>query len=167
MRQFESIWPETSREDPHVYLDQEIHRAALQYDWDDMGIADLYDPEKGRPIHRAVTRHDEPLTRMVLLCRARSRDWESVLAQAVDQADREKFGQQRCHFIFSDTTAAQLTRDELYEDMAASLIDSYTLSPVDITAYQDAELAQRVADGHIQIEYDCPSASGRVFPEEL
>ena len=153
---------EPVRSIPSKRLNQQIRQAAFQYDWDHYAIGDLYDPEKEEPA-LASYEPDDQLLRIVLLCRARSVEWQKVLKKAITYADLKLHHHRRPRYIVSEAPGAIQTQDELYGEMASRLIDPLTMEPVDISEMSNRKIAREVADGNIQLEYTDFSVS--VAPE--
>jgi len=120
---------------PSKRLDQDIREAVARYGWNGQ-----------------VT-NDDPLLRIVLLCRARSDDWSHVLKKVLARVDLEEHHEKVTRHLVGDSPSAVKTRDGLYEEMASRLIDPSTFEPVDIAGMGPITLAREVADGHIQLEY--------------
>lgn len=133
----DKVEPWAVRPAPSKRLDKEIREAVLQYGWDSYEEGDT----------------DDPLLRIVLLCRARSRDWSGVLKKAIARSDMENYNERLTRHLVGDTASAQHTRDEMYKEMASRLVDPMTLQPVDITGMGPLTLAREVADGNIQLDY--------------
>jgi hypothetical protein len=146
------IHTEAAKPIPSKRLDRQIHEAALQYNWDDSALSDLYDSEKEK-IRESDPHYDDPLLRMVLLCRARSPDWERFFKKAITYADFQRYHQRRSRFIISEGPAATETRNGLYAEMISRLIDPLTMEPFDPIGVSNRRFAREVADGLIQISY--------------
>ncbi len=144
---------ETVKPIPSKRLDKQIREAVLQHGWDRHGISDLYDPDKEEALPAGYA-PDDPLLRIVLLCRARSPEWYKVLKKAITHADlKHHYHERRPRYLLADTPEAERTRQELYQEMASQLIDPLTMKPADTIGMSNRTFAREVADGNIQLEY--------------
>jgi hypothetical protein len=150
---------------PSRRLDKQIRQAVLQYNWDGYGIGDLYDPDKEETVPASHVL-DDPLLRIVLLCRARSPEWPKVLKKALTHADLQHYHQRRPRHIVANTPDAKQTRQGLYQEMASRLINPVTMQPVDLIGMSNRLFAREVADGAIQLRYVEVTRTA-AFPEEL
>lgn len=166
MQMAEVIRPETVQPIPSRRLDRQIREAVLQYNWDRYGIGDLYDPDKEEAVS-ASNVSDDPLLRIILLCRARSPEWSKVLKKALTHADLQHYHGRCPRHIVADTPRAKQTRQGLYQEMISRLISPDTMQPVDVASMSNRLLAKEVADGAIQINYIEATRTTAAFPEEL
>lgn len=159
------IRPETVEPIPSKRLDKQIRQAVLQYNWDGCSISDLYDPDEEEAVSASHT-PDDPLLRIILLCRARSPEWSKVLKKALTHADLQHYHERHPRHIVADTPDAEQTRQELYQEMTSRLINPATMQPVDVAGINNRLFAREVADGAIQISYVEVTRTA-AFPEEL
>ncbi|HET7060073.1 MAG TPA: hypothetical protein VFH99_02005 [Candidatus Saccharimonadales bacterium] len=152
MPEFQLTEPGTVKSIPSKRLDQQIRAAVLQYDWDSHPIGDLYDPDEEKPMPESYA-SDDQLLRIILLCRARSPDWQKPLQKAITHADLARYRARRPRHIVAETPQAGQIRNELYQEMASRLIDPLTFKPIYINGMGIRKFSREVADGNIVVEY--------------